>query len=352
MRRPLLLIQILASASSLCTVRSLALRTGAARSQCTRVNATQNGTFDFVELVDLTEEQKAAPGLIITGQGGSATRAAQEMANLIGTHAFGSVDEQTGDSFASRWEDAFAGYLEILSYTGSADYEAKSLPRSLRVSVEERTCATLLHLKEMVGEKHKMPLALKEPRLRFFLPFYSALNMKLVHVTRDVRRIRDLHNDPILATFVLDLETLNNKELVALAEQIAHRARHNGGRLEPVDAIWLGSASNVLKAAHFAHAWATIELQVHDQWMREWPENYFHLSELSMANETTKRAKATALARFLGRPDPDKKTLTRMMNVYRKEADGGWHWDMMQEIVTAPSSGIVRTALTTFGYQV
>jgi len=309
-------------------------------------------------LAGIQEFSQEKPFLIISGQGGSDTRAAQEAVQNSCTHAFGTLDTDTHDSWACRFA-ASPGFDDpnveaILKHAGTVNYSIESLPAELRSSEAKLACQTCAILKEMVGSSAN-PMAMKEPWLRISLPFYSSIaNIKFVHVTRDVRNIHYSHGEELFGKYVL-----NNMDVILKdVDEIALR----GVSPTPGTMTWgkfskwpkqlqQSKTGELQQLAVFANTWATMELTLHDKWMSAWPDKYYHLSEHRILTES--RTEATRLAHFLGNMHPDEATLTSMMSVYLPEQPTKAHkdhWDVMQAIVAAPSSSIVRAALAKLGY--
>eukprot|EP00930_Biecheleria_cincta_P064958 TRINITY_DN50653_c0_g1_i1.p1 TRINITY_DN50653_c0_g1~~TRINITY_DN50653_c0_g1_i1.p1 ORF type:complete len:149 (+),score=16.66 TRINITY_DN50653_c0_g1_i1:220-666(+) len=106
-------------------------------------------------LASIKEFSKNAPVLIISGQGGSDTRAAQEVVQHACTHWFGTLDPATHDSWACRFAAPGSNYAdpfvsEFLEHAGRVDYAVDSLPEKLQASerearrrCQERECSRL-----------------------------------------------------------------------------------------------------------------------------------------------------------------------------------------------------------------
>merc|ERR1740138_2049688 len=76
--------------------------------------------------------QDNGPGLIISGQGGSATRAAQQIIAALVTHDFGELSELTKDSLAVRSAGLLhAGLFQVgVKQTGRAMYDVEDIKPS------------------------------------------------------------------------------------------------------------------------------------------------------------------------------------------------------------------------------
>mmetsp|Transcript_99154 Transcript_99154/g.212474 ORF Transcript_99154/g.212474 Transcript_99154/m.212474 type:complete len:354 (-) Transcript_99154:56-1117(-) len=338
-------------------------------------NPAQHVQCDWTLFINANKSSKNTSGLIISGQGGSATRAAQEVVEYAGTHAFGALDERSRDSLAWRWATSdikgksFYDPHAILMSTGSINYTVEEVPQELRVFKENQACRTILNIEHMLGNSVQ-PWALKEPLLRYDLPFYmSMVSVKFLHVTRDVRNIHMLHydvlyyddlfNDGDNVISASDADKTNSDFDIASAYQLCRNMAFISMNLT------LPCADNAIRQltrqgdretlTRFARVWAKTELDLYKTWTRMWPERYYHISEIKMTNESNKRTEALRLAQFLGNPQPDENTLAKMTSVYQPEHFGEHekrHWEILQSIVVAPDSGMIREALTTFGYEV
>lgn len=305
------------------------------------------------------------PFLIISGQGGSDTRAAQEVVQKACTHGFGSVDTDTHDAWACRFAAAdspaphpLGDYTDpfvyaLLEQAATINYTLESIHPELRQSERELACRTLIILEKMGGGH---PMAMKEPWLRVSLPFYTSMaNVKFVHVTRDVRNIHYSHGEETFGNLVVQ----NMQDILEDVAEIALRATPTPGtmtwgeRSKWPKIVQESETGELQQLAIFANVWASMELTLHQQWMNAWPDKYYHVSELRMVNDG--KAEAKRLAQFLGNFHPSESILTKMMATYQPEhvsKASKDHWNIMQEIVNAPSSGhVLCEALTSFGYE-
>lgn len=350
---------------------------------------------------ELQAESVRAPGVIVSGQGGSATRAGQLVVQRAGTHDFGSVSNLTGDSFASRWsgllihmdEDSTKPLPRLVAQsTGRSVYDPNDLDEMSHILIADAVCRTLLMASTTrdPNAPRRLPWAIKEPWVRLLLPFFDeALGQdgyKLVHVTRDVRTIHQTHGDEEMASDV----GLGTRLLHHMVDKVSHLVAKRGTgalssllELDELDDVQRTALSAVdpsrLQAAllkvdelhehhgshqrvsrkdiqqrvMFAFMWGAIELPLKQSWQQERPQRYFHLSEKLMSPSHPKTARFTArrLARFLGVRRPSAAMLNSMTNVYRpmkpnREGD----WELMQAIVGLRGMEQTRRALASFGY--
>lgn len=308
------------------------------------------------------ESLQLGGGVIIAGQGGSATRAAQEVVQFTGRTFFGKVDYDTYDSCATRWGQAPYSREPVIESTGSVDYHVSSIPQEVRFLVKNATCKTLAILQKMADENAMESSgkrwALKEPWLRFLLPFYTQnLNIKFVHVTRDLRMLQDTHNDEtLIGPHLKDLEEFSNLDLPPDYIGLMRVAGRNAfSKVKDSLDVNQFSVEEFEKYSMFAQVWANVEVTLHNSWKKSQPQNYFHLSEKHMTNQTINRDYAKKLAGFLGNLNPSEDTLQKMLGVYRPDevtTERRHHWNLMQIIIEEPSNGKVREALHTFGYEI
>lgn len=331
-------------------------------------------------LAALRSESKTKLGVIISGQGGSATRAAQEIVELVGTHDFGHLDPGTKDSWAVRlpFQRLFKRSLldaraEIIKSTGKVEYNVTDIDIPLHKKMSEGVCKTLTILNDMrAKEPSQLPWALKEPFLRFMLPFFAESigdkGFLFVHVTRDIRNIHKVHGDEELYSDMNDMDDLTNTfvntathpEAVMLLKSPSPsamlfdstsliRAMNNSIALyEQYGAAMGYSMENIKQYLKFAFVWGHIELSLHHAWMNRRPDRYFHLSELKMASDGPTTARR--LAAFLGSTTLAASRLAAMQAIYRPKEARDIHWILMQGIVKLDGMQVTREALEAFGY--
>jgi len=287
-------------------------------------------------------------GLIISGQGGSATRVAERIAELPMTHDFGWVVNDTLDPTLDSWAVRKSDVLQTefraigLSSTGRVDYDIDEImPSSKRLEVQDHVCDSLMRLHQQIRKSNK-PWALKEPWVRFLLPFFDHVigsdNYKFAHVTLDPRYIHDSHGDESYSR-LFDEEDTPSDLSVALA--------HNSSLVAagfPVE--------HVIKWTKFAYMWGVIELQLYEWWTTKRSHQYFHISEKVMTGEGAKDT-ARKFATFLGSTDPEPETLEQMIGAYnisllkRHHKD---HYKLMDEIINLPGLEGTRAAMEALGY--
>jgi hypothetical protein len=296
------------------------------------------------------------PGLIITGQGDSATRVASALVTMIGTHRFGQIRSTSKDSCFLRGCAVGLIAHDVVTTEGRFPYNF-SLPGSFlqqgglnstaKMALETqsqaymRVCAALrLHSEcgRDDGVPDNSPWALKEPLLRYMLPVVEQMlgrrGFKLVHMTRDVREITRLYEEDKMAEALA--ETRGRTAEVVRGTEHVWRARWNKTSVETV--------------IRFQLVWAHVESAVRRRWQGSWPEGYFHLSELKLLQNGTSTVRA--LAEFLGLSSPSPKLIARMADVYHRNPphEGRFSRSLRYEVAGLEPMGAVRATLLEFGY--
>lgn len=350
---------------------------------------------DFLE--SFKAESAKRPGLIVSGQGGSATRAAQEVVQKVGSHDFGMLSNSSLDSLAARYSYLWSGDREVIALTRNATYDSKLLGDTdegmISKNKPEQVCRTFRLLDDMIRRKHEnvtgkhvaegsykdlKPWAMKSPYLRMLLPFLDQTigthAYLFVHVTRDVHHIHDMHTDDKVFDLIRDNFNAKQNFWDDIKTVFNNWDRPNrmdtptvqdaGG--DPFDKqvmedlmVEVASAAtriyaneteqeNFVQRAKFAYVWGNIELGLMRAWKKERPGQYFHLSERQML--TDGKHTATKLANFLGVSSPSEFLIADMQNVYQPEPPDKAHYDMMRKISSLKCMGSVRDALDAFGY--
>lgn len=361
---------------------------------------------EFVQ--NMQRRCRKRPGLIVTGQGGSATRAAQVVIETLSTHDFGLLSNSSHDSLAARYSYLWSGDRDLLSLTTNNTYdpfEFMSKP-DLSSNLTEKpfqVCRTLRLLDDMIRRKElarrpemqvvlnqadhfeKMkPWALKSPYLRMLLPFFDALvgpaGYLLIHVTRDVHHIHELHGDE--NTFDLIYKHVAPKKAADFSFDYGAKKIKRGKLAlsgESESAFSKVAMTQVLVEVHkaakelygdeenefekgevkaekekfvmhakFAYVWGHTELGLKRAWMAGRPDQYFHLSERRFLEHGLSSARD--LAKFLGVEKPGPSVIRKMLSIYQPEAPDTEHFAMMRKITALKSMSIVREALLDFGY--
>lgn len=338
---------------------------------------------DEKSLAMLRKETSRHPGLIVAGQGGSATRAADHVVKMVGTYDFGRMVNTSGDSLASRWSGVLGllhkdGLLPrvIAATTHQSVYNITTAANlSDFLEIQTAVCRTVLMARKM-RHNSEVPWGLKEPLLRLLLPFFDEVigpkGYKLVHVTRDVRKIRTTHGTERFAFLVglteelldawvdkLRKDGLGHKEDSSLPKPSMLEASLQGtDHIHARHGVRLGyNIREVRQLIKFAYAWGMLELPLKHEWQRDRPHQYFHISEKKMdpLNENRSAATARNLSRFLGKK-PSPELVQRMTSVYKPQPEVQQtettrrHWEMMQDIVNLHGMKSTRQALIEFGY--
>lgn len=322
------------------------------------------------ELARIRVESKKEKGLIVAGQGGSGTRVAQQIAQVVGTYNWGDVDTVTKDSWAVRWGGAQVNHSQVFAAVGKVDYQpASDLSAKLLVEVEDNVCKTLMIADRMAHrEQTYHPWALKEPNLRIMLPvFKEVVDFKFVHVTRDVRCLAKKENgasngDEIkLASERDEFVNYANQKLADHSIQMSKFDTTQGTLFNPIKLKQALAAKDWTpeeqKWIKFAHVWAAVETKLHEWWTKERPSDYYLLAEHTIPQEDDKilgYEKSKKLAAFLGDNSPTQSTLAKMSMVYKETAPkcDDDHWAMMQKIIMAKENQDVKEALESLGYYI
>lgn len=308
-------------------------------------------------------------GIIVSGQGGSATRAAQAVVESVGTHDFGKTSTTSGDSWAVRWSGLVERFRNqplprvVLVNASRVDYDVDTISPNVKTMVSDVVCKTVLMAAASRASVPRKPWALKEPWLRFVLPFFdSLLGYKFIHVTRDVRNIRNTHGDEVIVAAMAHRE-LTKDQIHNMVRQVKNVNATNGLStallaVNHVHAKHGGPAGKnkgqVRKYVKFAYAWGWMEQQIYDMFQWRKADSYMHISERHFNPNKPNRAKKSArkLAKFLGLPNATKDIIGKMTKVYKPPAKKDGHWHMMQTIVKLQGMERTRKALSTFGYKV
>lgn len=332
--------------------------------ECANYNPYENLKCSKPELARIRIESKQEKGLILSGQGGSCTRVAQKIAEIVGTYNWGDVDDVTKDSWAVRWGGSFLKHNDVFKAAGSVDYEpASALPAKLLVDVEDQVCKTLMIADRMAHrEQTYHPWALKEPALRLMLPVFSeVVNFKFLHVTRDIRCIASKRNasDDSDMKLAADRDLFEKYADAKLTDESINLAKteHSTSMLD------VAGLKKALKAqpwtaeeqkwVKFAHVWSAVEKKLHTTWTEKRPDDYYMLSEYNFPSEDdTKFEKAKKLAEFLGDKEASKSTLQKMNRVWKQPECDDAHWQMMQKILTADENKEIKATMEMLGYYI
>jgi hypothetical protein len=292
-------------------------------------------------------------GLVMTGQGGSGTRAAQEMVAMLGTYEFGRIDNETHDSLAVRDGFGFDTRNDIMREMGSVAYDARDLPWPLYSRTRENICKSLeiLDSDRKASGNEGVPWAVKEPWLRVVLPVLEeAAEFKLVHVTRDVRHIHDTHGDEDWTDYIDEIasyaDVLSNQSSSGFNRSSLQKSLESARRVASSGVDELATTRWV----KFAHVWAFMELSIHYSWKARKPLKYLHISPAQIADDPYK---AHQLVQFLGKTDPDEKLIDSIMSVYDPSigSQHDKHYSELDRITKMEGGEQIREALLAFGYE-
>jgi len=335
---------------------------------CADYNPYEDLKCNKEELARIRIESKKQKGLIASGQGGSATRVTQQVADIVGTYNWGDVDDVTKDSWAVRWGGAFLKHAEVFSNAGRVDYDPTgTLPAKLLVEVEDQVCRTLMIADRMAHREPTVrPWAVKEPWLRHMLPmFMEVVDFKFIHVTRDIRCIsKTYHEEKEYDELKLFAERdlfvkYADKQLGNHAIELARTGSSTSqGLFTPAKLMKLKQAlesrtwtSVEEKWVKFSHVWAAVEHRLHTWWTKERPDDYYHIAEHTVP-EPTNLDKAKKFATFLGEPNPSQTTMERMSTIWGGQNCNEEHWSMMHKVITDPLQAEVKATMEMLGYYI